>query len=131
MTCPAPTTTEREAAHSTAERYAATSPIKPPPTPGRAERHPGSSATGLNTTPEPVERWDRAGHLSQSWRSAGLQFVAVLAAIGVGCAFGYVVAGNDHRMQIFLSATVAAGLFFVFSALATQLNRKVRRTRRG
>ena len=55
-----------------------------------------------------------------------MQFIALLAAVIVGCSFGYVVAGNDRGMQIFLSATVAAGLFFVFSAFATQLNRKSR-----
>jgi hypothetical protein len=44
----------------------------------------------------------------------------------VGIAFGHMVAGND-QMQIFFSATVGMGLFFVFSALATQLNRKRRK----
>ena len=53
--------------------------------------------------------------------------MAVLGAAIVGIAFGHVVAGNDHRMQIFLSATVGMGLFFVFSALATEVNRKRRK----
>ena len=56
-----------------------------------------------------------------------MQFVAALAAVIVGCAFGYVVAGNDHRMQIFFSAAVGMGLFLVFSALANQLSRNRRR----
>jgi hypothetical protein len=56
-----------------------------------------------------------------------LQALAVIGAAIVGIAFGHVVAGNDPRMQIFFSATVGMGLFFVFSALATQLNRKRRK----
>jgi hypothetical protein len=129
MTYRAATTAESEAARSTAESDAATSATKPGPNPSPTEGY-AARAAGLNTSPEAVERRHRAGDLTCFWRRTGLQFVAALAAVIVGCAFGYVVAGNDHRMQIFLSATVAAGLFFVFSAFASQLNRKSRRTQR-
>jgi hypothetical protein len=130
MTYPAPTTVESEAARSTAESDAPTSATKPGPNPSPTEGYAAHGAAGLNTSPEAVERRHRAGDLTCFWRRTGLQFVAALAAVIVGCPFGYVVAGNDHRMQIFLSATVAAGLFFVFSAFASQLNRKSRRTQR-
>jgi hypothetical protein len=68
----------------------------------------------------------RSGHASRIWRRVWLKILAVLAAVVVGCAFGYVVARNDRPMQIFFSAAVAMGLSLVFSAFATQLNRRQR-----
>ena len=116
MTYPAPTPAESEAARSTAESDAPTSATKPGPTPSATARYAAHGAAGLNTTPETLERRrHRAGDLTCFWRRTRLQFVAALAVVIVGCAFGYVVAGNDHRMQIFLSATVAVELFFLFS----------------
>jgi len=143
MTYPAPSTAESDAATTPAESDAAPKPAKsdaapnpaetypaPRPAEPRPETRPGetyapASAAGLNTSPHPATR-HRARHLSRFWRRSRLQFVAALAAVIVGYAFGYVVAGNDERMQIFFSAAVGMGLFLVFSALASQLSRKRR-----
>ena len=130
MTYPAPGTAELDTAAKAAESYAETSPSTPRPPPRSPERYAASIPAGVNTTPAATVRRRRAG-LTWDWRRTGLQFVAALAAVIVGCGFGYVVAGDDHGLQIFLSATVAVGLFFVFSAFATQLYRKFNRTRRS
>ena len=71
-----------------------------------------------------------AGQLARIWRRARLQALVVGTAAMVGLAFGRVVAEGNYRMQIFFSAAVGMGLFFVFSALATQLNRNRRNSRR-
>jgi uncharacterized membrane protein YfcA len=135
----APSAAESDAAPSPAENYAVpgrteTSPesrtVETPPT-TRTTGTPvvtttaetGSSPGRLNGSLRTAQRSHRAGH----WRRAWLQALAVLAAVVVGCGFGYVVARNDRPMQIFFSAAVATGLFLVFSAFATQLNRKRRR----
>ena len=92
--------------------------------PRPAEAHPASPAA-RNTSAETAKRSPNPRHFTR--RRAWLQALAVVGAAIVGIAFGHMVAGNDHRMQIFFSATVGMGLFFVFSALATQLNRKRRK----
>jgi len=136
MTYPAPSTlevdaaitpAESDAALNPAETYSAPTPAETLPATRPAETYAPPSAAGLNTSAHSAKRRHRAGHLSWFWRRSWLQFVAALAAVIVGCAFGYVVAGNDHRMQIFFSAAVGMGLFLVFSALANQLSRNRRR----
>ena len=97
----------------------------------QAEIEQRAGGDGLRDRAETANRLRRSGHTCRASGRIWLQAVAVLAAVVVGCGFGYVVAGNDHRFQIFLSATVAVGLFFVFSAFATQLYRKFNRTRRS
>src|SRR6266513_3112606 len=102
-----------------------TYPPRTAETPGSlpAEAYPASPAAG-NTSAETAKRSSNSRHFTRIWRVARLQALAVLGAAVVGIAFGHVVAGNDPRMQIFLSATVGMGLFFPFSALAPKLNRK-------
>ena len=94
------------------------------PAPRPAEAHLASQAAG-STSAETAKRSPNPRRFTR--RRAWLQALAVVGAAMVGIAFGHMVAGNDHRMQIFFSATVGMGLFFVFSALATQLNRKRRK----
>jgi hypothetical protein len=79
----------------------------------------------LAETSQPQFR--RSGHLSQIWRRTRLQVLAALGAGIIGYAFGHVVAENDRAMRLFFSAAVGIGLFFVFSAFATQLSRTRRR----
>ena len=127
MSYPAASTSQSYAAPGPAETSTVPRPAETRPLPNSAEVFPVSSAAVLNRSPETAKRLHRAG--CRIWRRAGLQGLAVLGAVVVGCTFGYVVARNDRAMQIFFSATVSMGLFFVFSACATQLNRR-RRGRR-
>jgi hypothetical protein len=116
------------------------SPTKPAPQPNRAQTYPTAETAPVlrlresylagDTNAEKAKRWHNAGHLARVWRHARLQALAVVAAAMVGLAFGRAVAGNDYQMQIFFAATVGMGLFFVFSALATQLTRNRRNARR-
>ena len=93
--------------------------------PHPAEASLASPAAG-NTSGETGKRSSNSRHLIRIWRRARVRALAVVAAAIVGIAFGHVVAGNDYRMQIFLSATVGVGLFIVFSGLATEVNRNRR-----
>lgn len=68
----------------------------------------------------------RSRHTIRIGRRALLQVVAALGAAVIGYAFGHVVAGNDTAMRFFFAAAVAMGLFLVFSAFATQINRRWR-----
>jgi hypothetical protein len=112
-------------------------PTETAPQPNPTQTYPPRTAE--TPVPRPAEAYAAAGSTSAetakrspsprlfAWQRAWLQALAVIGAAIVGIAFGHVVAGNDPRMQIFFSATVGMGLFFVFSALATQLNRKRRK----
>src|SRR5204862_7344417 len=107
----APSAAESDAAPSPAENYAVprrteTSPesrtVETPPTTrttgtpaGTTTAETGSSPGRLNGSLRTAQRSHRAGH----WRRAWLQALAVLAAVVVGCGFGYVVARNDRPMQ--------------------------------
>jgi hypothetical protein len=93
--------------------------------PHSAEASLASPAAG-NTRAETTRRSSNSRQFTRIWRRARVRVLAVLGAAIVGIAFGYVVAGNDYRIQIFLSATVGAGLFIVFSGLATEVNRNRR-----
>ena len=122
--------------HNPTETAPQPNPAQPYP-PRAAETVPGlhpsetylASPAAEITSAEAAKRPRNARHFTRIWRRAWLQALAVLAAAMVGVAFGYVVAGNDHRMQMFFSAAVGTGLFLVFSAFATQLYRKFNRTR--
>ena len=92
----------------------------------QAEIEQRTTGDGLRKRAETSNRLRRSGHTSRIWRRAWMHAFAILAAVVVGCAFGYVVAGNDRPMQIFFSAAVAVGLSLVFSAFATELNRRKR-----
>jgi hypothetical protein len=74
---------------------------------------------------ETVNRLERSGHTTRIGRRALLQLVAALGAAVIGYVFGHVVAGSDTEM-IFFAGTVAVGLFLVFSAFATRMNRRWR-----
>src|SRR6266550_3612052 len=115
-----PNPTETAPQPSAAQTYPPAETLGPRP----AEAHLASPAA-RNTSAETAKRSPNPRHFTR--RRAWLQALAVVGAAIVGIAFGHMVAGNDHRMQIFFSATVGMGLFFVFSALATQLNRKRRK----
>jgi len=86
-----------------------------------------TSGRPLDLRAKTTNRLHRSGHFAVTWRRARLQILAALGAAVIGYAFGHVVAGNDHVMRFFLAAAVTMGLFFVFSALATQLNRRRRK----
>ena len=83
-----------------------------------------TSGGRLHRQTETANRFRRSGHNTQIWRRARLQVMAALAAAVVGCGFGYEVAGNDLAMRVLFAAAVTMGLFFAFSAFATQLNQR-------
>ena len=94
----------------------------------RTEAEQATSGARLNHGAETANnRVCRYRHIAQIWRRASLQVLAALGAAVIGYAFGHVVAGNDRAMRLFFAAAVAMGLFFVFSAFATQLIRRHRR----
>jgi hypothetical protein len=95
-----------------------------------AEIEQEASGGRLSHRAETASRLYRSGHAAQIWRRAWLQVLAALGAAVVGYAFAQVVAGNDRAMRVFFATAVALGLFFVFSAFATQLRRRLNRGRR-
>jgi len=78
---------------------------------------------------ETATRLHRSGRTTRNGRRALLQLMAALGAAAVGYAFGRVVAETDIAMRFFFAAAVAMGLFLVFSAFATQINRRWQRRR--
>lgn len=89
---------------------------------GASDRPPSHSA-------ETANRFHRSEGTTRIGGRALLQLVAALGAAVIGYAFGHVVARNDTAMRFFLTAAVAMGLFLVFSAFATQINRRWRPSR--
>src|SRR5438045_7829282 len=103
MNHPAPSAAESDAAPSPTEMSPAPRPAETRPATTSAETYPASSPGGLNRSPNAAKQTHRNGYFTRFWRRIRLQLVAVLAAVVVGCAFGFVVAGNDRAMQIFFS----------------------------
>ena len=91
-----------------------------------AEIEQGTSGALRTHSAETANRLHRSGHITRIGRRAVLQLVAALGAAVIGYAFGHVVAGNDTAMRFFFAAAVAMGLFLVFSAFATRINRRWR-----
>jgi hypothetical protein len=95
------------------------------PRPGEMDQE--TSGGRPNDRAQRANRFGSFQHTTQIWRRARLQGLAALGATVIGYAFGHVVAENDRAMRFFFAAAVAMGLFFVFSALATHLNRRRRK----
>jgi hypothetical protein len=92
-----------------------------------AEIKQGMSGDPPSDSAETANRFHRSGHSTRTERPAFLQVVAALAAAVIGYLFGHIVAGEDTVMRFFFAATVGMGLFLVFSAFATQIERKWRK----
>jgi hypothetical protein len=114
-----PNSTETAPPPDPAETYPPRTVETAPPHPAEASL--ASPAAG-NTGAETTRRSSNSRQFTRIWRRARVRVLAVIGAAIVGIAFGHVVAGNDYRIQIFLSTTVGAGLFIVFSGLATEVN---------
>src|SRR5881227_2090637 len=91
-----PNPTETAPQPSPAPTYPPRTAETPAPRPAEAYAAAGS------TSAETAKRSPNPRHFTR--RRVWLQALAVVGAAIVGIAFGHMVAGNDHRMQIFFSA---------------------------
>src|ERR1051326_2250491 len=99
-----PNSTETAPPPDPAETYPPRTVETAPPHPAEASL--ASPAAG-NTGAETTRRSSNSRQFTRIWRRARVRVLAVIGAAIVGIAFGHVVAGNDYRIQIFLSTTVS------------------------
>jgi hypothetical protein len=98
------------------------------------ETYSGSRRTERGRSPDVAKQSQRPTRLARIWPGLWLHALAALGAAVFGTIFGYLVvrrgylfAGNERAMQIFLSVTVGIGLFPLFSVPLSQVRGKRRK----